>query len=224
MACEFCNGSGRLLAIVTHPYTQKKKTLSIPCVCFTSSVVSSEYSLLKHLGEQYLHPDKLDPNLQVDFDDLSVNENMIFSGDYDTLLLMVKALIMKYRFDPRRPRILFSRSIDIVHDYHVPQKDDESAPHLSATSIFDLIIIIFGTLEKNKALASCMTQVVQTRVNDKKPTWIYFPETMPTLNNSNQEFSPELVMLLEKFKKIEINSGMKITKSNSISKNIARMH
>jgi hypothetical protein len=216
--CPYCNGSGRNLALTIHEFTKKKKILSIPCVCFTSTTVSAEYKLLKHLGGQYMHPDKLSPELSVDFDDPSNSENLLLTGNYDALILSVKALIMKYRFDPRSPRILFSRSIDIIHDFHVPQ-DDGIAPHLSSTSSYALAIVIFGTIEKNQALAPCMAQLVQNRLEERKPLWIYFPETMPALTPSNQEYSPEVAVLLDKyFKRLTVSSNMKIEKGPSTSK------
>lgn len=216
--CPYCNGNGKTLAITTHAFTQKKKIFFIPCVCFTSTTVSAEYKLLKHLGDQYTHPDKLSPELSVDFDNPSNNDNYLISGNYDSLLLSIKALIMKYRFDPKDPKILFSRAIDIIHDFHVPQADG-IAPHLSSTSSFALAIVVFGTVEKNQALAPCMAQLVLNRLDEKKPMWIYFPETMPALSPTNQEYSPELAVLLDKhFKKLMVSSDTKIEKGVSTSK------
>lgn len=216
--CPYCKGNGKTLAITTHSFTQKKKIFFIPCVCYTSTTVSAEYKLLKHLGDQYTHPDKLAPELLVDFDDYSNNDNYLISGNYDALLLSVKALIMKYRFDPKDPKILFSRAIDIIHDFHVPQADGV-APHLSSTSSYALAIVVFGTVEKNQALAPCMAQLVLNRLDEKKPIWIYFPETMPALGPSNQEYSPELAVLLDKhFKKLNVSSDVKIGKGPSTSK------
>jgi hypothetical protein len=218
MTCKFCGGSGKAMAVITHSFTNKKKIISIPCICFISTLVSTENKLLKHLGEQYMHPDQLDPQLVVNFDNLPENNNYILTGSYDALLMAVKAIIIEHRFDPRNIRILFSRSIDIVHDFHVPQ-DDGIAPHLSSMSNYDLIITVFGTIEKNQALGPCMAQLVQNRLEEKMPIWIYFPETMPVLTPSNQEFSPELAVLLEKnFKKLTISSDVKIKQNQSASK------
>jgi hypothetical protein len=217
--CPYCDGTGKSWVITTHTYTNIKKIISVPCVCFTSTTVSNEYKLLKHLGGQYMNPKDLDPKLTPNFDDISINENFILSGNYDSLLMVIKALIMKHRFDPRNPRILFSRSIDIVHNFHVPQEDG-NAPHLSSTSKYSLVIVVFGSIEKNQALSPCMAQLVQNRLDEKKPTWIYFPETMPALTVSNQEFSPELAVLLDKyFKRLIVSSDTKIEgKGPSVSK------
>ena len=178
--CPYCNGLGKTIGIVEHSYTHQKKMISVPCKCFISTTVSNEYKLLKYLGGQYMDPDKLDPRFSLNMEDLSKNENLLLTGPFDALTLLVKALIMKYRFDPQSPRILFSRSIDIVHDFHVPQEDGMT-PHLSSLSNFGLIVAVFGTLEKNQALALCMAQMVQNRLEERKPVWIYFPETMPAL-------------------------------------------
>jgi len=213
MTCQICNGTGKQTDVVIHPHTGKQKVISIPCVCFTANVVSAEYKLLQHLKDQYLHPDKLDKKLLVNFEDLTANDNLILEGVYDSFLFMVKALIMKHRFDPRKPRILFSRSIDIVHDYHVPQGDDE-ARHLSATSVFDLAIIVFGAMEVNKAVSPCMAELVGTRLQEKKPTWIYFQEIMTP---KSQEYSEGILELFNKhFSKITIKTDQSLDK-NSVS-------
>jgi hypothetical protein len=218
MTCNFCNGTGKASAVITHSFTKKKKIISVPCICYTSTVVSAEHKLLKHLGDQYMPPDKLDPRLAVDFNDLSLNNNFLLTGSYDALLMIAKALLIEHRFDSENHHILFSRSIDIVHDFHVPQEDG-SALHLSSLASYDLIIIVFGIVEKNQALAPCMAQLVQNRIDEKKPIWIYFPETLPALTPSNQEYSPELSVLLEKnFLRLLISSDVKIKQDQSESK------
>jgi hypothetical protein len=216
--CPLCKGSKQMLAIGKHVYTDIMKTFSVPCMCYISTTVSSQYKLLKHLGDQYMHPDKLSPQLSPDFKNLSDNENFILTGNYDALLIVIKALIMKHRFELNPPSILFSRSIDIVHDYHVPQ-DDGSSLHLSATSRFDLAVIVFGSNERNQAIAPCMAQLVQTRIEEKKPTWIYFPESMPALTPNSQEYSAELAQVLDKkFRRIGVKTDMKIEAMKSHTK------
>ena len=220
MTCELCNGTGLYDEVVDHTHIKVRKVISVPCYCFISKVISNDkdYKLLQHMGEQYLHPDKLDPRLLINYQDLSANENFIIEGSYDTFLFMIKALIMKNRFDLNKPRILLSRSIDIVHDFHVPQ-GTEDARHLSAIAVFDLAVIVFGSMEVNKAIAPCMAELVSTRLQDKKPTWIYFQEV---LTPKSQEYSEELLVLLEKFSKITIHSDQTIDKNTaSNSKRLA---
>ena len=212
MTCEFCNGTKQQLSVVTHPHTNKPKLGTIPCVCMTSEIVSRENKLIQHLGSCYIHPDKLIPEFSLTFSDLSKIDNFIIqpSGSsedyYNSFLLQVKALLMKHRFEDPKPRILFSRAIDIIHDYHVPQTDGSPVLHLSALSVFDLIIIIFGTTEKNQALGPCMSQVFGNRVDDEKPTWIYLPKGRPTLASCDQEYSVDLERITENFKKIKIEA------------------
>jgi hypothetical protein len=216
--CPLCKGSKQMLGIGVHPYTNIMKTFSVPCMCYISTTVSSQYKLLRHLGDQYMHPDKLNPQMSPDFKNLANNENLILTGSYDALLIVIKALIMKHRFELNPPSILFSRSIDIVHDYHVPQ-DDGSSQHLSATSRFDLAVIVFGSNERNQAISPCMAQIISTRLDEQKPTWVYFPETMPTLTPNSQEYSAELVQLLEKkFRRIGVKTDMKIETMKSHTK------
>lgn len=207
MICEICGGAEHITSIVIHPYTKLEKLVSSPCVCYVSRVVSNEYKLLRHLGDQFMPPEEIPEKFRIDLSDLSKNDNLSISGDRDTFVLMVKGLIMTHRFEYNKPRILFSRSIDIVHDFYVPREDGVSL-HLSATSLNDLVILEFGTNEKNVAIAPCMSQLVQTRLDEKKPTWIYFPPTMPVLSVNGREFSAELVESLDKFfKNVEITSA-----------------
>ena len=217
--CPLCNGSRQTLAVGKHPFLNIMKTFSVPCMCYISSTVSGQYKLLQHLGGQYMHPDKLDPRMSPDFKNLTECENYLLTGNYDALLTVIKALIMKHRFELGPPRILFERSIDIVHKYHVPQDDDGSALHISETNRYDLVVIVFGCNEKNKALGPCMAQLVQTRLDEQKPTWIYFPETMPALNTTSQEYSAELAVLLDKkFRRIGVKTDLKLEALKSETK------
>jgi len=216
--CPLCNGSKQMLAIGKHSFTNIMKTFSVPCMCYISSTVSNQYKLLQHLGDQYMHPDKLNPQFSPDFKNLPGNENLILTGNYDALLIVVKSLIMKHRFEIDHPRILFERSIDIVHKFHVPQ-DDGSSLHISETGKYDLAIIVFGSNERNQAIAPCMAQLIQTRLDEQKPTWVYFPETMPTLTPTSQEYSAELSVLLDKrFKRVGVKTDMKIENLKSQTK------
>lgn len=207
MTCEYCNGTKEQIVVTTHHYTQKQKVGSIPCVCLASTIVSRENKLLTPLGEYYLHPDKLDPQLLFNPLDLTANPNLLIRGDYNSLLIQIKALFMRHRFDNPKPRLLFSRAIDILHDFHVPQSDGD-ALHLSAITNYDLVIITFGTNEKNQALASCMSQVAFTRKEEKKPTWIYLPENRPTLASCDQEYSQDLEKIVSEFTSVIIKSGL----------------
>lgn len=197
--CEFCNGTGETLVPVLYENTQIKKMASMPCVCFTSRLVSQENRLVRYLGDSYLHPDKMDQELIFLPESLPNSPNLLITGKYDDLVLQIKALLMKNRFLIPKPRILFSRSIDIVQEFHVPQEDDVS-PHLSSTLAFDLIIIVFGTVERNKALAPCMAQMVMTRKEEKKPTWIYIPPPKISIAQCDQEKSAELEETVKDFK------------------------
>lgn len=212
MTCELCNGAEHIYSIAIHPYTKLEKLVSTPCVCYTSQVVSSEYKLLRHMGSNFMPPEKIPEIFRINLADPSKNANLIINGDRDSFLMMVKGLIMSHRFEYKKPRILFSRSIDIVHDFYVPREDGVSL-HLSATSGNDLVILEFGTHEKNIAIAPCMSHIVQTRLDEEKPTWVYFPPTMPVLTTTCREFSSELMESLEKnFKSVEINTDLTMTR------------
>jgi len=217
--CTLCDGSGRNTVIMIHQHTKQPKAVSVPCPCYTSKVVSAEYKLLQHFGDQYLPPDQLDKRLNINFENLGTAPNYIINGTYDSFLFMMKSLIMMHRFALNKPRILLSRSIDIVHDFHVPQ-DDGVSRHLSATSVFDLVVVIFGSMEVNKAVSPCMIQLVTTRLDEKKPTWIYFSDV---LTPKSQEYSQEIIVLIEKYyRRISIETGLEFKRGNqSESKRLA---
>lgn len=216
MKCEKCGGTGKILSTVRHEQTKKLITITRPCVCFISKVVSNEYPLLRALGEQYI--EKTDPQIQ--FKEIGKAPNLLIHGDFDSMLYQIKALIMQNRFLFPKPRILFSRSMDIIHDYHVPQSDG-TAQHISSLSIFDLIVLVFGASERNTALAPCMAQVVSNRKEEKKPLWIYLPTSRPTLASCDQEYSQELERIVSEYKVITISSVEKAIKNKSASKNSA---
>lgn len=203
MACELCNGSGSTMITVLHEWTKKRTMASVPCLCLTSETVSRENKLLQHLEGIYVHPDKLDPQLVFNPDNLIKSPNLIITGNFDVFSLHVKAVLMVNRFLNPKPRILFARSIDIIHDFHVAQ-DDGFSPHLSAVAAFDLVIVNFGTVEKNIALAPCMSQMIVTRKEEKKPTWIFLPPGRPTLSQCVQENSADLEIATKTFRNIEI--------------------
>lgn len=192
--CDICGGSGFWKQVVLHQQTGIKKIVSVPCNCYIAKLVTQENKLFLATGEIYQPLDKLDKKLLLNLEDLSSNQNFILEGTYDAFIWVMKSLIMLYRFDPRSPRILFSRSIDIVHEFHVPQADG-FALHLSATSIYDLVIVIFGAMEINKAIAPCMAELINTRLQEKKPTWIYMKEIF---SPNSKEYSEELANTIAK--------------------------
>jgi hypothetical protein len=221
MTCEFCKGSGETLMPVMYMKSKLKKMASIPCFCLISRLVSQENDLIGYLEETYLHPDKMDSRLLFSPNDPKNNPNFLITGDMDDFNLQIKSLLMKNRFLVPKPRILFSRSIKIVQDFHVPQGND-AAPTLSALLEFDLVIVIFGSSEKNQVLAPCMAQMILTRKDEKKPTWIYLPRKKPTIELCLQEKSAELEEAIKDFVPICLSD-----KSNKISikkqtKNTAR--
>lgn len=217
MKCEYCNGTGETMIPVLHERTKLKRMASVPCVCLASVIVSRENKLIQYLNTTYLHPDKMDPQLLFKPYDLINSPNFIITGNYDTFVLQIKSLLMKNRFINPKPRILFARSIDIVQDYYIA-KDDDTWLHLSALSDFDLVIVNFGTVEKNKAIAPCMSHLAQIRREEKKPTWIYLPILKPTIAQCEQEKSTELEEIIKTYEKITISSQNAVIKSNEITK------
>jgi hypothetical protein len=220
MTCEICSGTGYQRAIKTHAQSNKQIIVSVPCECFISKLVSEENKLLQHLGGQYLDLKRINPELIFTPEKLSESPNIHIQGrgtlSDDTFLLTIKSILIKHRFDTVKPRILFCRSIDIVQEYHVQQEDGTSL-HLSSLSVFDLIILKFGTHEMNKALAPCLAQLVQNRVEEKRPIWIYYPD----IYTIKREQSQELDRLLEKFKKVELKAGEAIEDTQKINQGLS---
>jgi hypothetical protein len=222
MKCEFCNGTGETLTPVLFKKINIRKMASVPCVCFTSRLVSQENPIIQYLGDDYLHPDNLDSQLVFLPDDLPNSPNLLITGDPDNFKIQMKSLLMKNRFIVPKPRILFSRSIGIVQKFHV-QQDDDTSPHLSATLTFDLVIVIFGTKEQNKALSPCMAQMVMTRKEEKRPTWIYVPPPKVSVSQCDQEKSTELEETVKDFKEVVLltREGSIKTGANKESKSTA---
>jgi hypothetical protein len=212
MICEICNGSRETMKAVIHEQTKLKTLIRIPCICFASTLVSMENNLIRYLGDVYMHPDKMDSQLVFRSENLMSSPNLVITGEYDNFALQVKALLLKTRFYTPKPRILFARSIDIVQRFHVPQ-EDEMALHMSSTLLFDLVIVVFDTIEENKALAPCMAQMVLTRKEEGKPTWIYFKPPRVDLNQC-KEISVDLDSMVQDFDLIKLSQeGDEITKN-----------
>ena len=226
MTCKYCNGTEKRDGVKTHLQSNKLISVSVPCWCFISKVVSEENKLLAYIGEQYSKNEndgspRFNPDLVFVYDDLKKSPNLLVQGRGrladDVFLLNVKSVMMKYRFGQVKPRILFSRAIDIVHDYHV-QQDDGTSLHLSSLSVFDLVILKFGTQENNKALAPCLTQLIQNRLEEKKPTWIYYPDVFTV----KKEITPELEQMLERYKKVDLAAGESVRENREVNDSLAK--
>lgn len=188
--CPLCNGSGERLLVVRDPKRGTRRLASQYCWCKVSRYVSDQYRLLDFLGDEYLPPDKVDESCIFYPDSLPKSPNLIIrQTDMNSFLLNVKSVIMRYRFfhEPSCS-IFFSQAIDVLHNFYVKQEDG-TAPHLSNTDKYDLMIITLDTQEKNAQLNTVIAQVVQMRKN-RRPTWLYQP--MPTLESCKQEYSEEL--------------------------------
>jgi TATA-box binding protein (TBP) (component of TFIID and TFIIIB) len=111
----------------------------------------------------------------------------------------------------------------VIQDFHVPQgiDGDEAPKRLSYLTQFDLVILEFETAEHNKALAPGMHQVVWTRIEEKKPVWIFFRSGFGNIASCNEQ-SPGLSELFTKhFKQIVVKADQKIIQSQNVSKNLA---
>lgn len=194
--CPLCGGLERRRVIAKHPISGLRVVKMVPCVCYISRVVSEENRLFAGITDQYI--EQVAPTLDI-------SRNFLIRGPYAGFLLNMKALLMRYRFVDPRPRILFCRSIDIVHDYYVQQADG-TCPHLSTLQNIDLVVLVFGNNEHNQRLSSCLLQVFSMRDQNRKPIWVYLPENRPTLASCEQEYSPELEGYMEKFEQIVLGS------------------
>lgn len=174
--CPLCNGAGQYRHFIKHKQTGKPMTVIGWCLCKKSKLVSESpsYSILAGLGDYYLHPDKIDPQLKFDLDDLGKSPNLLILSEtnYETFLLHIKSFIMMNRFNEPAPAIYACDSIDILKRFYVAQEDG-SCPSLAGTNKYDLLIFTVGVDEKNDQLNTCVSQVVANRRNLKKPTWIY---------------------------------------------------
>ena len=203
--CPLCNGEGYRSIKIIHPHTKKPWIKKEPCLCTLSSHISEVHKLLSYLGAYYLPFEKSHKELVFTPKELAKSPNFLISGDYESLCLNVKNLIMKNWLKEPRPSVRFSRAIGVLHDFYVKQNDG-SSPQLSEIDKYDLVVICLDTQEKNAQLGTCIAQVVYSRSTKKRPTWLYLPPGRPTLSSCPQEYSEDLNRLTADFKKIMLNS------------------
>jgi hypothetical protein len=173
-----------------------------------SKAISAEYKLLSYLGEQYVPPDKIDARLNFNSENLVANPNLKLYGDPDSVYLQIKALLMRHRFD-QNTKIYLMKSINIVHDFHVQQANGDVPQHISFLTNYSLLIIVVGTMERNEALAPCLAQVINNRMEAKKPTWVYIPPMATGMDGTiiTQEKSPDVAQILNEFDSVVLGSN-----------------
>jgi len=197
--CPLCNDSPLQVVRVKSKRYGFVHAACKPCICYRSKGVTTNQNLrlLAFLGDEYLPPEEIDPQLDFDFDNLSKCPNYIIKSSYDSLCLNVKGIVLKNE----EALIYACRSIDILHNFYVEQADG-GHPKLSDTDKYDLMVITLDTEEKNLRLKNCIAQVVYSRRSIKKPTWLYQPKA--SLAQCVQEYSPELEMYLESYKTVTL--------------------
>lgn len=216
--CPLCKGRKERMVIIKSPRYKMTKLASIPCWCLLSELVSSEFDLLKAIPTSYLKPEDVDSRLMFLPDDLRGTSNLIIQGSFDTFLLHIKSLFMQYRFHDPRPLFLLSRSIGILQKFYVKQADG-TCLNLSETSKYGLVVIVFGVREKNQQLASCMLQVIQNRIQEKRPTWIFLPDSRASLAECEYEYTPELGAMLGEFKRVTLEGSNNLLRQKSNTAN-----
>lgn len=207
MSCPLCGGTGETKVVVEHPDLKIKRVVSDPCLCMRSKYAQIQHKLLAPIQGRYRDPKKRDGRLEFIYPKINDSPNFLIKGNrstWITFLLEIKALIMENMFRNPSPEIMFCRSIDILQNYFVPQSDGTTL-HLSATDRYDLLVLVFGSKEKNDALKTCMSQIVHQR-NGCRPTWIYMD--VATLEHCKWEYSEELEDLTEGYKKITITEDV----------------
>jgi hypothetical protein len=203
--CPLCGGAGKRIVTIRHSASNMMKTAVQWCICTKSKFVSenSHHRILAGLGEAYIDPDSVDPQLKFDPENLDKCPNLlIVETDDISFRFHVKATIMKHGFAVPPPLFYCCDSIDILKKFYVAQ-DDGSSPSLSDLNKFDLLVIILGTNEKNDQLKTCIAQVVYNRLSIRKPTWIYLRVPM---GNCNQERSEELEEYLKRFQRVSLKN------------------
>jgi len=204
--CPLCNGEGQRIVLTKHKHTGQLKTVVQWCLCKKSASISTSplNRILSWTGEYYLPLKEIDENLKFYPDNLAGSPNIIIKGcAFETFCVNVKSIIIKYRFLEPPSLIYCCRAIEILKKFYVQQEDD-SSPGLNDTEKFDLLIIALGTREKNVALNTCLSQVIDLRLSCKKPTWLYLPE--PTLSGCPQDYSQELEELIKTFKVVQLTN------------------
>jgi len=230
--CELCGGSGSRIVIINDKWTGRKKTATLECLCSKSAFISEcvEFPTLSWLGDAYLPPSKIDPDLVFDPKNLAESPNYIFYGaDYYDFCLHVKSVIIRHRTKIDYPAMRCCSSISILTDFFVKQSDGTSRK-LEEVNNFDLLVMTLDTQQKNDALKTVVAQVVYSRLRKRVPTWLYVPT--PTLTEVNLEYSDELMKYLEEKevgtdvrrftkKKLIPIAGVNVEKKQSVSQQTA---
>ena len=214
--CPLCGGSGKTIVKTQHGQTGMAKTAVQWCLCTKSHLVSesSNFRLLASLGGSY--PDRISSSLQFIPENLRESPNLLIFGDFDTFRLQVKGVVMNYRFRDPPLSLYCCQAIALLQKFYVEQ---EEGYRLSDVEKFDLLVFALGTKEKNSQLNTVISQVVYSRLKNKRPTWIYLPSNK--LAECIQEYSQDLEEYLKEYKHIRIDSSGGVIQDKSISKNEA---
>lgn len=171
-SCPLCGGAGRNVVRTTHRLTGLPKTAIEWCLCSKSRFVSQDVPLLRGLGDLYLTKEEIDPRLLFFKEDLPESPNLLIKTEnFDMFALQIKTALMKVRYDPPPALAWAGRSIDVLQRFYVSQPDG-SCLTLASTEKFDLMIIALGVSQKNDPLKTVVLDVVQTRLDVHKPTWV----------------------------------------------------
>jgi len=198
MPCELCGGSGKKVVIKTHVLTGKPKAELEWCDCMRSKFVSDSVPYLRGLGDDYLPSSQIDPRL-----DLANKSNILISGDVGMFRYQIKTVLMKARFlDP--PLVTWAgRSIEVLQEFYVEQNDG-TCKTLSETQNYGLFIMALGANQKNDRLKTIVPEVIQFRMDQRLPTWVYLPKA---LELCVYETSDVLAGLFKEFKKITLEGS-----------------
>jgi len=183
MGCQYCDGSGFIPAIRVNDLTKQKRIVHRECYCLRSSKIffNPSYPLLTFLGEDlYLLPEAYDKQLKFTKETKlkDIPNYLIEDTDNYSFNLHLKSVIMDHDFVSEYPlNFYYNTSIKVVHDFYVRPSEEASISDLREK--FDIVILSFGTEERNDAMPTSLLAVLENRLNASKPTWIYLKKPLP---------------------------------------------
>jgi hypothetical protein len=213
--CPICNGEGfkmgrSSVALPTkNPGRTFQKMVTVECICKRNERIERRYPALNSSEVPKLTEAEVD-NIAVN--KFSLNKgpraNYKFFGDAKQFFKVVKASFV-YLTQDASARFYLGTGIEIIKDYYVGA--DERNDFMALLNDFDLIVIMFDSRIKNKALKPVMVDLIQTRLRKGLATWVWSEGDIA----QSEEWSEDLANLVgDPAKFIPITLGKTVKDAN----------
>jgi hypothetical protein len=163
------------------------------------------------LGDLYLLPNVYDKQLKFT-KETPINKipNLVIQDtDNYSFNLHLKSMMMDHDFVSEYPlSFYYNTSIKIVQDFYVRPSEEASLSDLREK--YDIVILSFGTEEKNDAMPTSLLAVIDNRLNACKPTWIYLKKPLAvcseTMDREKRSYLDSFKEYFLRFETIELET------------------